>query len=347
MPKPTGDGAALLRAICDAPEEDTPRLAYADWLDEQGGESNVARAEFIRTQIAEEAKGVEHLNRRPLTPREIALYRTHYLDWKAELPEYPGLSLSGESPYGFGYDRGFVYQLYAKSVRSYLKAAPDLFARVPVTEVRFQTITPQTGAELAKSPALARVRTLDQLVGLPDEALREIGGSPHLRNLNRLIVSGREITMAGVGPLLANPAVTRLKEFRSSDCRTVGPGVAAALLASASAAVLEVLGLDNNRVTAAPGPRLAELLRLPKLRRLYLGSNGLGDEGVAWLAGVAPANALSMNLGFNGVTDRGGAALLAGPLLRSPGVRAGLHGNQFSDAVKAQLKAAFGDRVGV
>jgi uncharacterized protein (TIGR02996 family) len=346
MPNPSGDGAALLRAICDAPEEDTPRLAYADWLDEQGGAAAVARAEFIRTQIAEAAQGVEHLNHRPLTPREIALYRPHYLAWKAELPEYPGLILSGESPYGFGYERGFVYQLYAKSVRAYLKAAPDLFTRVPVTEVRFQTVTPKTGAELAKSPALARVRTLDQLVGLPDEALREIGGSPHLRNLTKLVVSGREITMAGVGPLLANPAVTRLKEFRSSDCWAVGPGVVAALLASASTPVLEVLGLDNT-LKADPGPPLAALLGLPKLRRLQLGSNRLGDEGIELAASATPANALSLNLGFNGVTDRGGEALLNGPLLRSPGVRAGLHGNQFSDAMKAQLKAAFGDRVGV
>lgn len=29
------DEAALLRAICAVPDEDTPRLAYADWLDEQ------------------------------------------------------------------------------------------------------------------------------------------------------------------------------------------------------------------------------------------------------------------------------------------------------------------------
>src|SRR5262245_37192027 len=50
------DGAALLRAIIDNPDEDTPRLVYADWLDEQGGESNAARAEFIRIQIAEYAK---------------------------------------------------------------------------------------------------------------------------------------------------------------------------------------------------------------------------------------------------------------------------------------------------
>jgi uncharacterized protein (TIGR02996 family) len=29
------DDAALLAAICAEPDDDTPRLAYADWLDEQ------------------------------------------------------------------------------------------------------------------------------------------------------------------------------------------------------------------------------------------------------------------------------------------------------------------------
>src|SRR5262249_51568994 len=47
----SADEAALLRAVCDNPDEDTPRLVYADWLDEQGGESRTARAEFIRLQV--------------------------------------------------------------------------------------------------------------------------------------------------------------------------------------------------------------------------------------------------------------------------------------------------------
>lgn len=38
----------LLRAVCDDPLEDTPRLVYADWLQENGQED---RAAFIRRQI--------------------------------------------------------------------------------------------------------------------------------------------------------------------------------------------------------------------------------------------------------------------------------------------------------
>ena len=42
------DGDALLRAILAEPDEDTPRLMYADWLQENG---EPERAEYIRVQV--------------------------------------------------------------------------------------------------------------------------------------------------------------------------------------------------------------------------------------------------------------------------------------------------------
>lgn len=43
---------ALLAAVLDDPADDTPRLVLADWLEETGHEAHVARAEFIRLQVA-------------------------------------------------------------------------------------------------------------------------------------------------------------------------------------------------------------------------------------------------------------------------------------------------------
>src|SRR5687768_10552006 len=42
------DGELLLRAVLNKPEEDTPRLMYADWLQEQGEHDH---AEFVRVQV--------------------------------------------------------------------------------------------------------------------------------------------------------------------------------------------------------------------------------------------------------------------------------------------------------
>jgi uncharacterized protein (TIGR02996 family) len=73
---------AFLQAIFDAPEDDTPRLVYADWLDEHG---EPERAEFIRVQIQ-----LAHLPegdplRQGLAAREEKLLAKNRLDWLGPL----------------------------------------------------------------------------------------------------------------------------------------------------------------------------------------------------------------------------------------------------------------------
>ena len=68
------DGWALLRGIEAEPWSDVPRLAYADWLEENG---NSARAEFIRLQVARRDG--------PPTAREAELLAAHQAEWVAEL----------------------------------------------------------------------------------------------------------------------------------------------------------------------------------------------------------------------------------------------------------------------
>jgi uncharacterized protein (TIGR02996 family) len=43
---------AILRTIFENPDDDAPRLVYADWLEERGDPDNTARAHLIRRQIA-------------------------------------------------------------------------------------------------------------------------------------------------------------------------------------------------------------------------------------------------------------------------------------------------------
>src|SRR6476659_4565973 len=74
----------FLRAICEAPDDDAPRLVFADWLDEAGDPD---RAEFIRrhVQLARdpEARSLEYeCNQR---------FRTNWRLWVGELPGTIGL----------------------------------------------------------------------------------------------------------------------------------------------------------------------------------------------------------------------------------------------------------------
>lgn len=72
------DEAALLAAILAHPDEDTPRLMYADWLDEHG---QPERAEFIRIQCRPDADEAAEQRVAELEERNRA-------KWLAGLPHF-------------------------------------------------------------------------------------------------------------------------------------------------------------------------------------------------------------------------------------------------------------------
>jgi uncharacterized protein (TIGR02996 family) len=65
------DRDALLRAICDNPDDDAPRLIYADWLDEHGDQN---LAEFVRVQIELASVSESTRSTHPLLAREAELF---------------------------------------------------------------------------------------------------------------------------------------------------------------------------------------------------------------------------------------------------------------------------------
>ncbi len=100
------DHDALLAAIITNPNEDTPRLVYADYLQEQGFDE---RAEFIRVQC-EIASLPDLLGWETLRYREEGLFGTRgdWWDWKSE-----GLRKWAEGPTcpTFVLRRGFIESL--------------------------------------------------------------------------------------------------------------------------------------------------------------------------------------------------------------------------------------------
>jgi uncharacterized protein (TIGR02996 family) len=78
------DEDGLLAAIWAEPHDDTPRLVYADWLDENG---QSPRAEFIRVQIELARRDPWDDHAVELTAREGALSDLHAAEWKAKLPQ--------------------------------------------------------------------------------------------------------------------------------------------------------------------------------------------------------------------------------------------------------------------
>jgi uncharacterized protein (TIGR02996 family) len=76
---------ALLRAICDDPDDDGVRLVYADWLEERGGPDDLARAEFIRVQVALARMADDDPARPGLLVRERLLLNEHGRQWDKDV----------------------------------------------------------------------------------------------------------------------------------------------------------------------------------------------------------------------------------------------------------------------
>lgn len=208
------DLQALYAGICAQPDEDTPRLALADFLDEQGGKENEFRADFIRThvQLAREEPWSEPW--RELNERWSKLYAT--ADGLAKKHDLPWvLHLKGRMK-AFYFERGLVGELTLFSKR-FVNEGDSYFEQDPIRGVKFvkldSTVGTVTPDVLFKCPHLSRLRKMD-LDGsnLKDAALAKMAASPHLKKLRWLGLGGyHHFTSAAVPKLLkALPAVSEL-----------------------------------------------------------------------------------------------------------------------------------------
>src|SRR5262245_22814002 len=191
-----GEGDALFRAILDRPEEDAPRLVYADWLEEYG---DAARAEFIRVQCGlprGDPAGKD------LRRRERELLRAHGGAWRAGLPYWAARGR---------FERGFPARVEVPT-GSFLRGASALWGRVPVTALQL-SYRPAKFDRLAAHPDLALVSELDLRflpLSPPAEGLLTLLRSPHLTRLRVLDLSGTSLDPALLRELAAAPALRGL-----------------------------------------------------------------------------------------------------------------------------------------
>ena len=194
---------ALLKAVLASPDDDLPRLVYADWLEENG---DPARAEFIRAQI-ELANLPDHDPRyRQLEDREHELLSEHEEVW---FPERNGLT-------EWEWRRGFVDEITAEH-EQLMTNEPDAWADHPVTRVRAIR-----GNSLPLNFALhwagSRWNRAVQTLALPDfiqgtECLLDFlqqAELPHLRSLEYT----QNAILSDLGRLFrASPFTSRLKRL--------------------------------------------------------------------------------------------------------------------------------------
>jgi uncharacterized protein (TIGR02996 family) len=229
--------AALEKAIVAHPDEDTPRLMYADWLDEHAPDPTPspaagpsARAEYIRVQC----RLARHPYDDPDYPelrerqRDLADWLKAHTESDDERPDVPAAfdwfgSFDGTSDRladARTYDRGFPWQIDftewedegAANVKTITKHLPAALAR---STARALVLENAYGTEIEgvlNHPCAAGLRGLSLLEPEDDDAraIRAIADSEHLADLRHLSLEMmvdrddfRRLAKAGLGALEA------------------------------------------------------------------------------------------------------------------------------------------------
>jgi uncharacterized protein (TIGR02996 family) len=295
-------GAALFQEVLDRPDDDVPRLVYADWLDDHG---DAERADFIRTQCALARLPEGAPGRVELARREAELLHAHGLRWAEPLRP-----LASE----VAFERGFVDFVSIEEMwqPGGLARLPELFRLAPVRALHLECDEEVAAGLLAVPDEVARLRYLDlfDLEGVAAQDLRRLLTTPCLANLTTLFIDNEftddfpQRALAAVG---RSPALSRLKELglaigttpgdldgevvravaRSPYLRleklylvypALGPSEARALGRSESLRGLTDLWLDHCQPAPAVWEALLRPGAFPQLERVLLHDIELEDD---------------------------------------------------------------------
>lgn len=273
LPPQSALARAYLDSVCAQPDDDAPRLAYADGLDGQGDH---ARAEFIRVQCQLARLDPGDPDRPPLAEAERALLRLHEAEWRAGLPALADIVWGR-------FARGFVAAVQAATIPVILRRADQIFALQPVQELRL--LAARDADRLFLDPVAARLRTLDlTAAGVSDRVVVRLTVSPFLQRLAGLDLSGNRIRGLALNLLASAPQLPGLRRLALRGC-----GITAA---------------DLRRL-------LKEPVVLPGLRALDLADNEFGDPGARALVECPFLTGLrALGLERNNFTPRLREALL-------------------------------------
>jgi uncharacterized protein (TIGR02996 family) len=226
------DRDAMLRAIAANPDDDTPRLIYADLLDELGGDANTARARFIRLQIETHRHTYNTFDARLaydlIAPSEeddtamleqkraeaVQLANRYQSQWLRELPTWcnPVFGLVGMTRANL-FVRGFVERVSARA-KPFAFRTEELFDTNPIRALELQGGSTKLLPAVFSRAELARVRSLDfSWGGVPAELVAAISECPHLTALTHLDLSKCSLSGSDVRVLAQSVQLSALRKI--------------------------------------------------------------------------------------------------------------------------------------
>ena len=276
----TGDVLAFMKRITDDPDDDLPRLVFADWLDEHGrGEY----AEFIRLQIDRARRGEA-----APSARERELFDRNEERWLQVIPD--GFRE------GIEFRRGFVNDVTipARFITGFNDAITELVP--PPDHIRVTEAAEDVYFFFhPEAPVLERITDLS----LPPQ--RDEEDDEESPVLLRRADATRIRTCSGW---------PRLRSLDLENCRLGDPG-ARELFRQPSFPALIDLDLSFNDLTDAGVIDLLNTGLPQRLERLVLGGNPIGDQAALELADRLGRSEVleSLNLRMTNIGQAGQAAL--------------------------------------
>ena len=339
------DEQAFLTAIVAAPDDDTPRLVFADWLDERAQGDDTARAALIRAQCQLEHLPPSSKAGRALAKQAKAVLKQHGKRWAKDLTAAP-LFVDA-----WAFRRGFL-DAVTMSATTFARNAARLFEVAPtVRTAHFPDASNEVG-RLAACPFFARLASVDlnEMCSCGycpiQNDLRALFNSKHTQSLTKLNVAGDRMDADGAKRLAASKALAGLTALDLSGNPLGADGVRE-LGKSKHLKALVSLDLSRTGPEAADGLAALAPDRFPALRHLALGGNWIGAARLQTLV-AAPlfAQLASLDLSHNPIAATGArllAALPAGAKLERLDVRT----CKLSEPAIRALKTRFGKGVTV
>jgi uncharacterized protein (TIGR02996 family) len=271
---------ALYQAICANPEDDTPRLVFADLLDETGNARDQRRAQFIRTQVA--------LATQPLDSPEWVDARRYHPDiatgWlfadTLPKPLPPGFSWRH-----FEFRRGFPYAVGVDSLTRLRHSGTAIFDRAPLQAL--QLLPPWDGPLplLAQWPGLPRIRSLGLSGGWNcSRAVAQLMDAPSAQRIRELRIHDDGLSPHGLQTLAESAFFSQLTRFEMSHSHYPGALLIEALAAAREPGNLRHVAFAFCHLQGADIARFVLMPWLQTVEHLELTDQPLGPSGVCSLA---------------------------------------------------------------
>ncbi len=299
------DEKALLAAIWEHPHEDTPRLMYADWLDECGGKSNAARAEFIRVQCQLANLDGNDLRYDALQKREKELQEKWDKPWRKAMPKGCKQSCN--------YTRGFpVPYLGQFSINGLVKLGHERLSAAPSWRYHYGVYGRHLDQLLAW-PYLHRLEMFALRPDLPDDWAKRLADCDNLRNVTDLQLIDCWLSADDMKAILDAWTGRHLRKLRFDTADETALHV---LAEHPVAAGLRSLVIEESRVPISAVRTLLRSKYLTQLIDFTFEDGRMGDDLVAELVEWPAVSKLrELSLAGNRLTNAGSQALADCPAL--------------------------------